>query len=270
MQYLASIILGVVQGLTEFLPISSSGHLVILHDWLNFQLADNLSFDVALHLGTLLALLLFFYKDIIKYLLAFGKSLVKWNLKNDLDQKISWLILISMIPAAIVGYFFEDLFENIFRSTFSVAIVLILVSFLFILAEKLSKKNLDFKSLNWSRSLFVGIAQAIALIPGVSRSGITIVSGMALNLSREVATRFSFLIAIPIVAAAGMKKMLDLNQVNLTGNEMIIYLLGFIASFISGYFCIKYFLIFVKKYSLNIFAYYRIILGIIILILLWA
>ncbi len=265
MIYLFSILLGFVQGITEFLPVSSSGHLVILHEVLNFSLDDNLIFDVSLHLGTLLALIVYFFKDIIIYFKAFLKSFLNWDLKNNLDQRISWYILISMIPAAFVGYFFEEVIENLFRSTFSVAIVLILVSFLFILAEKYSAQNKDFNSLTWVKSLIIGIAQAFALIPGVSRSGITIVSGMLFNLSREKAARFSFIMAIPIVFAAGTKKSIDAFDV-LARNEIYLIIIGFIVSAIVGYFAIKYFLKFVQKYSLNWFAGYRITLGLIILI----
>ncbi len=266
MDLIISIFLGIVQGLTEFLPISSSGHLVLLHDIFQIGKIDSLTFDVALHLGTLVALVVFFYKDIIKYLKAFLKSFVNWNLKNDLNQKIAWLILISMIPAVFVGYFFEEIIKSVFRASFPVAIVLILVSFLFFGAEKYSKKSKDFASLTWQKSLLIGMAQAIALIPGVSRSGITIISGMAFNLKREIAARFSFLMAIPIVFAAAIKKIYDAIQSQIVTEGILIYFLGFLSAAVIGYFCIKYFLRFLQKYSLNWFAVYRIILGVAILI----
>ena len=269
MNLIYSIFLGIIQGLTEFLPVSSSGHLVFLHDVFKIEAIDSLTFDVALHLGTLVALAGFFYKDIIRYLQAFLKSFVKWNLVNDLDQKIAWLLLFSMIPAVIIGYFFEEIIKNIFRASFSVAIVLILVSFLFFLAEKYSKKIKNFTSLNWQKVLLLGIAQAIALIPGVSRSGITIITGMAFNLKRELAARFSFLMAIPIVFAAGIKKTYDATQIQLSSEGTLIYVFGFLSAAIIGYLTIKYFLKFLQKHSLNGFAIYRIILGIIILIYLF-
>jgi undecaprenyl-diphosphatase len=268
MNIFIAIFLGIIQGLTEFLPVSSSGHLVFFHDVLNLDSIDNLTFDVALHLGTLVALVVFFYKDIIKYLQAFLKSFVNWNLKNDLDQKIAWLILISMIPAGLLGYFGEEIIKNLFRSPLSVAIVLILFSFFFFIAEKYSQKQKDFSSLTWSKAFVIGLGQAIALIPGVSRSGITIITGLSYHLKREVAARFSFLMSIPIIFAAGVKKFIDAGLTELNA-QIGIYLFGFLSSAIVGYFCIKYFLAFLKKYSLNWFAVYRIILGLIILIYLF-
>jgi undecaprenyl-diphosphatase len=269
MVYFFTIILGLVQGLTEFLPVSSSGHLIFLHDILDLQTIDNLSFDVALHLGTLVALIVYFYKDIIRYLRAFLKSLVNWNLKNELDQRIAWLILISMIPAALIGFFFEEVLENVFRAPLSVALVLIIVSLLFFIAEKFSQKIKNFDSLNWWKVILIGIAQALALIPGVSRSGITIITGMAFNLKRQVAARFSFLMAIPIVLAAGIKKTYDASQLSITSNDILMIVLGFLTAAIVGFFTIRYFLKFLQKYSLNYFAIYRIILGVIILIYLY-
>lgn len=261
MSILSSILLGIVQGLTEFIPVSSSGHLVIFHDILNWQTADNIAFDVFLHWGTLLALILFFYKDIILYLKAFLKSLIRWELKTDLDQRVSWYILISMAPAAIVGYFFEDIIENFFRNFLSVAIWLILVGLLFLAVEKIGKKRLDLSALNWQKSLLLGVAQALALIPGVSRSGITISSALALNFNREVAARFSFIMSIPIIFAAGVKKAIDISVLAISSQEILSYVLGFFTAALFGYLAIKFLMNYFKNHSLAIFAYYRIILG---------
>jgi len=269
MIYLYTILLGIIQGLTEFLPVSSSGHLVLLHEIFDLSQINELTFDVILHTGTLVALLIFFYKDIINYFRAFLNSLLKWNVKNDFQQKMAWFLFISMIPAGIIGYFLENIIENTFRSALSVAIVLIIVSFLFFLVEKYSKKIKDFTSLNWLKVIILGLAQAIALIPGVSRSGITIITGMTFNLKRELAAKFSFLMSIPIIFIASLKKIYDLLQIGLATEQLLIYFIGFFISAITGYFCIKYFLLFLKKYSLNYFAVYRIIIGIIILLLIY-
>jgi undecaprenyl-diphosphatase len=266
MSILYSIVLGIIQGLTEFWPISSSGHLLIFHEILPLNLTDNLAFDTSLHLGTLLALLIYFYNDIIVYFQAFLKSLQKWELKTDINQRLAWLILISVLPAGFFGYFFETIITYYFRNILLVCLTLIIVGFLFLIAEKYTLKTQTLSSLNWTKSLFIGLAQVLALIPGVSRSGITIISGMALNLKREEAARFSFLISIPIVFVAGAKKTFDLMQSGLNQEQIIIYALGFLTAAIFGYLAIKYLLDFLKNHSLNIFAYYRIILGLLVLL----
>ena len=268
MLFFYSIIFGIVQGLTEFIPVSSTGHLVILHSLLNFNFANNLGFDVFLHFGTLLALLVFFFKDISKYFMAFLDSLVSWNIKEDINQKISWQIILATVPAVILGYFFEEKISNIFRSNFSVAIMLILVGLIFFYSEKYSQKTKEIKELSWTHALMIGIFQALALVPGVSRSGITIIAGLESGLKRVEAAKFSFLMAVPIILIAGIKGSIDLFSAGINSNEIIIYVLGLVSSFIAGILAIKYFLKFLEKYSLIPFAVYRIALGVIILIFL--
>ena len=270
MSYLLAIFLGIIQGLTEFLPISSSGHLIFLHDLFYLENIDNLIFDVALHLGTLIALVVYFYKDIIRYFQAFIKSLVKWQVGSDQDQKIAWLLLLSMLPAGIADYFLEDVISNVFRDSLSVAIVLLLVSFIFFIAEKYSQQQKEINSLTCRKIIILGCAQALALIPGVSRSGITIVAGLGLNLKREAAARISFLMSIPIVFAVGLKKVYDLSQQEINSLTIILLVFGLLSAAITGYFCLKYFLRYVQNHSLNIFAYYRIVLAVIVLIAIWA
>lgn len=263
-----SIFFGVVQGLTEFLPISSSGHLVILHEFLKFNISDSLAFDVALHFGTLFALLFFFWPDVVKYFKAFLKSFSNWNLKGDTNQRISWLILLSTVPAAIAGFLLENAVETVFRSVNIVAAALVIGAVLFFIFEKVGKKIKELDKLNWKGAVLIGLAQVLALIPGVSRSGITIIAGLSINLKRQEAARFSFLMAIPIILGAGLKKFYDLANQGFNGMEWNIYLFGFLASLISGYFCVKYFLRYLKDHSLNIFGIYRILLAIIIIFLL--
>ena len=269
MEIIYSIIAGVIQGLTEFLPISSSGHLVLFHDFLGFDFVDNLSFDVVLHLGTLVALVLFFWRDISDYAKAWLQSFTAWDLKNNIRQRLAWYILIATLPAAIVGYFLEEPIENVFRDSFLVAAMLIGFGVILYLADRFSAKSAGIEQLNLKSSFLIGIGQAIALIPGVSRSGITIIAGLSQKLNREASARFSFLLSIPIVFAAGLKKMLGLSNHPLENFDMILLSVGFLASAITGYLCIKYFLQFLQKHSLKVFAYYRIILGIIIIFLLW-
>ncbi len=225
-----------------------------------------MAFDVALHLGTLLALLVFFRSDVVKYLRAWFQSLAKWNLKENLDQRLAWYLLISTIPAVITGFFLENIIETLLRAPYIVVGNLILFGLLFFLVEKLSKKESGLASLTWLKTLLIGVAQAVALIPGVSRSGITIIAGMSFKLKREVAARFSFLMAIPVVFGAGAKEGLGLISEGLPSSELGLYLIGTVSPVLVGFFCIKYFLQFLKKYFLNVFGAYRIVLGIILLV----
>lgn len=264
-----SLIAGIIQGLTEFLPISSSGHLVIFHDLLGFNLIDNLAFDVVLHLGTLVALVLFFWQDILKYLKAFFQSLTNWNLKGNTNQRLAWYILIATLPAAIIGYFLEEQIELVFRTTLLVAIMLIGFGIILYLVDRFSAKIKTMDQLTFPSSFLIGIVQAVALIPGVSRSGITIIAGLSQKLNRQSAARFSFLLSIPIVFGAGIKKVSDLAIQRSSDIDFLVLVFGFLSATITGYFCIKYFLRFLQRHSLNIFAYYRIVLGAVILISLY-
>lgn len=266
MDYLLSILAGALQGITEFLPISSSGHLILFHDILKFNLPDDLLFDVVLHWGTLVALLLFFYKEVWQLIKGFFSSLRHFNLANDPNQRLAWLIVLGTIPAAAMGYFWEDYFGQL-RSVGVVAVMLIFVAILFLLAEKYSQKIRNLDQSNWIDAILIGVAQGIALIPGVSRSGITIITGLARNMKRETAAKFSFLLSMPIVFAAGAKEMFNIGSISET--NVIILLLGFISSAVTGYFVIKFLLKFLNNHSLKIFAYYRLVIGFLLLAWIW-
>lgn len=265
MIYLQTIIFGFLQGITEFVPVSSSGHLVVLHDVLQAEVLNSLAFDVALHIGTLIALIIYFYKDLAKYLVAFLQSFRKCEVKTNDDQKLAWLIAFSIIPAGLVGYFFEDAIDLYFRDSSVVATMLIVGALLFFIVEKVSKQTKDMKSLGWGSMIFIACAQVLALIPGTSRSGITITAGMFANFSREAATRFSFLMSVPIVFLAGLKKTIDVFEQGISTTEIGYYLIGILTAAVFGYLAIAYMLKFVQKHSLAWFAWYRIILALIIL-----
>ena len=269
MDYVYTILLGLIQGITEFWPISSSGHLIIFHRIFDFKVANELAYDVMLHAGSLLALIIYFWKDIAKYIVAFFNSFRKWDYKNNRSQRIAWLIVIATIPAAVIGYFFESMIEEKTRGLLIVAIMLIIGGILFLFFEKLFSKGYDIRRLGINKSIIIGLAQAIAFIPGTSRSGATILAGLGVGLNRVSAARFSFLIAIPIIFGAALKKILDLSTINLAGNDIILIIIGFLASLIASFFAIKYLLKFLQKYSLLGFGIYRIILGIIILAILF-
>lgn len=259
MDYFYAIIFGVVQGATEFIPISSSAHLVLLHKIINLPINNELAFDVSLHFASFLAVIIFFKKDIFQ--------LCKSFFKRD-KNRLPYLIILATIPAAFAGYFFENLIKENFRELDIIFITLILGGCLFLIAEKIGKRLYNIEKLNWKSSLAIGFAQALAIIPGVSRSGITITAGMFFNLKRETAVRFSFLLSAPIILGASITQIPQLDINNLPKQDIYILLIAFIFSFLSSFFAIKFFISFVKKYSLKIFAYYRFILAIIILLFL--
>ena len=261
MEIIYSIFAGIIQGLTEFLPISSSGHLVIWHELWTINLPSELLFDVVLHLGTLLALIVFFAKDLSKYSIAFFQSFGQWQFKKNINQRLAWLLIIGTVPAVIIGYFLEDIIASSFRQPYWVAVSLVVIAIFFILVEKIATQKKDLPGISVKNSLIIGFAQAIALIPGVSRSGITISAGLLSGLNRAVAARFSFLLSIPIVLGAGLKKLFDLSSLNLAGLDWLILVVGFVASVLTGYFCIKYFLKYLQKNTLKPFAVYRFILA---------
>lgn len=256
MSIFEAIILGLVQGLTEFIPVSSSGHLVLLHEV--FGITENgLQFDVALHVGTLLALVIFFKKDIT----ALARGLF---VKND-HSKISRFIIVATVPAVIVGILLQDAAEGSFRSQTVVASTLFIGGVLMLLVEwwaKTHKPSVKLKQTSLKQALLMGVAQAAAIIPGVSRSGITITTGLFTGLTRVAATRFSFLLAIPITFGA-ILKVLFTDGTSLEG-EWSMFAVGIATAFISGLFAIKFLLRFLAKHTLKTFAYYRIGLAFII------
>jgi len=265
--YLSAFVFGLVQGIGEFLPISSSGHLILLHRFLSLPVKNEIAFDVALHLATFLALFCFFYRDIWRIFLAWLKSI---SGEKSPDSRLAWRIAIATVPAAFCGIFFEDLIENVLRSPLVVIVMLVLVGGLFILIEKASKKTLTLAELGWCKPFLIGLAQALALIPGTSRSGITIIAGLGAGLKREEALRFSFLISLPIVFGAGAKELPALFFGNFASNELAIILIAFLSAFLSGWFAIFFLLRFVKNHSLSVFAWYRFVLAALALILLYA
>jgi undecaprenyl-diphosphatase len=258
MDFIYAIILGIVQGLSEFWPISSSAHLVIAHDLLKFDFVDDLTFDVALHVGTLLALLIYFRHEVVRYVGAFLRSLTNWNLKNDFDQRIAWFIIVASVPAAIGGFLLEKWADTVLRSLWLVGGLLGAVGVVFLIAEKYSSKKRSFEELDWKTSILIGCAQVLALFPGVSRSGITTVTGLSQGMSRLAAARFSFLLSMPVIFGAGMKKMFDAYKAGVSSHDWLVMLTGATTAALVGYFAIRVLLKYFERHSLNAFAYYRI------------
>jgi undecaprenyl-diphosphatase len=257
LELIEAVFLGIVQGLTEFLPVSSSGHLLLGQYFLGLdQDRFGLSFDVALHLGTLVAVVAFFWRDLVRMALAFLRSLRRRDF-SDPDQKLAYLILASTIPAALIGYLLEDLFETAVRSPWVVVFNLVLVGVLFIVGEAVGRKRREASKLTFLEALGIGLAQAAALVPGVSRSGATITLGLFFGLRREEAARFSFLMSAPIIAGAGTLQLGEVVSKGMGAYDTLLFVVGFVSSAVVGYLAIRFFLRFVVNHSLRAFAYYR-------------
>lgn len=247
-------ILGIVQGLTEFLPVSSTAHLILFPWFFNWTgELDSLTFDVALHAGTLFSLVICFWKDWIDLIVR--------------KQKLFMLIILATVPAGIAGFLLNDYVEHALRSPYIIAVTLVVFGCVMLVAEKMNKtRSVD--SVTLSDALIIGLAQAVALIPGVSRSGITISAGLFRGLEREASARFSFLLSTPIIAGA---VLLHARKLLKTGadHNLTLFLIGFIAAAISGFAAIKFLLSFLKNHSLNVFAYYRFGLAVVIIAGIW-
>src|SRR4030042_6120893 len=249
-----ALILGVVQGITEFLPVSSTAHLIVFPWFFNWTgEVDTLTFDVALHAGTLLALILCFWKDWIELITK--------------KQRLFGLILLASIPAGIAGFFLNDIVENDLRKPWIISIMLIAVGIIMLIAEK-ANKHKDIEKTGFKDAIIIGIAQAIAIIPGVSRSGITISAGLFRGFEREAAARFSFLLSTPLIAGATLLhfKKAFISQGN---HDLKLFSIGIITSCITVLVAIKFLLAFLKKYPLNLFVYYRFILSAVIIAGIW-
>lgn len=264
------IVLAIVQSLTEFLPISSTAHLrevPLLLGWDNPAL-NSLDFDIALHLGTLLALLAYFYRDWIQLTAqAFG---LKYQPDPVLGQnrKLLWLLAIATIPVGALGYLFKDQAEGPWRNSLVIGIMLIAVGFVMYLAELLGRFKKDIGQVSFADSVVIGLAQSLAIVPGVSRSGITISTGLMRNLDRPAAARFSFLLSTPALAGAALKAYLDLRkQGGLMPEMQIPVLVGVLVSAVTGWIVIAFFLRFLRTHTLRFFVYYRIVFGIIVIAL---
>lgn len=259
-----AIVMGTVQGLGEFLPISSSAHLVIF-PWLFDFPTPGLTFDVALHFGTLMALLAFFYRDWLRLVPAFFTSLKKRPALYNPEERLIWFILIGSVPAAIAGLLVEEYAETIFRNPLWVAINMAGFGLLLYLADRFGQKSKDMASMSLKDAWWIGLAQTLALIPGTSRSGVTITAGMGLKMDRVSAAKFSFLLSTPVVAGAALLKAGDF----IHGVLDVSSLVGIAVSFLVGYFTIKYMLYFLKNYSFLVYVIYRLAFAALIFAAFW-
>ena len=249
-------ILGLVQGLTEFLPVSSSGHLVLVPWWLGWD-NPSLAFDTLLHWGTLLAVVIFFWRDWREMLMAVVRK-VQGKPAEGKDHLLL-AILIGTIPAAVLGFLLQDFFESLFGQPATVAVFMIITGLLLVFAERWTKTHQQgrtMENLSYLDALFVGIGQALAIAPGISRSGSTIAAGLTRGLDRPTAARFSFLLGTPIIFGAGLLKLKDLVDMGAGDMGMTPLIVGFLTAFISGILAIRYLLRYLQNHTLYIFAYY--------------
>ena len=263
MTILQSVILGIVQGLTELLPISSSAHLFLIPWFLNWNIPE--SFDIALHFGTLLAIGIFFFKDWIA-LIKGGFNQV-FKKEKTVEGRMFWNIVIATIPGGIIGFVLDKYAESILTRPIIIAIALIVMGVILYLIDKNAKKETDYEEMTFKQTFIIGIYQALAFIPGVSRSGITMTTGRALGVKREAVAKYSFMLSAPIVLAATIFKLKDFVVYFLIADIMgiIAFAIGVIMSFVVGIIVIKFLLEYLKKGSFKIFAIYRIIVGLIVI-----
>lgn len=264
MNFLQALILGIVQGLTEFLPISSSAHLVLVPYLLNwsFPAEQIFPFDVLVQWGTLIAVILYFWKDLVAILKAFFKGLIEKTPFKDPEARLGWYLILATIPAGIAGILIKDQVEAAFSSPRATALFLLLTAALLVLADQVGKRTRQMEDMTWLDALWIGVFQAVSIFPGVSRSGSTIAGGMTRQFDRSSSARFSFLMSIPVMLGAGIVSTKDLLQISNLGSFLPVLLVGFIAAAIVGYLSIHWLLQFIKRQKFWIFAVYCALLAV--------
>lgn len=250
-ELLKAVILGIIQGVTEFFPVSSTAHLILTPWFMGWEgVINTLSFDVALHGGTLIAIFIYFYKDFMNILLK--------------DRRLLLLLIIATIPGALLGKIFNELVETTLRDPLIICVSLIVVGVFMLMAERVGRKSRSLEDIGLIDAVLLGISQAVAMIPGVSRSGITISTGLLKGLKRQEAARMSFLMSAPIIGGATLFHCIEIFQDNSGTSNMDTFIVGVIASFISGLLSIKFLMSFFQRFTLKVFVYYRFVLAIII------
>lgn len=272
MSILQAIVLGLVQGATEFAPVSSSGHLILvpwMFGWGAIGDPDlQKSFDVALHMGTLLGALIYFRNDVARYLRAWFRSIVARRMTTP-DERIAWALVIGTIPGAIVGALFEDLIQEELGAPWLIAVMLVSFGIPLVVVDRLARSDRAFDSIGPKDGLLLGTAQALALQPGVSRSGVTMTAARAMGLDRESAARFSFLLSLPIIAGAGAYKAVDLAQSGFQGYAAE-FVAGMAASALSGFVVIWGLLRYLRRHDFTVFLAYRVAVAAVVVILIVA
>ena len=270
MNIFQGIIIGIVQGLTEFLPVSSSAHLVFIQNILGVE--STLAFDTFLHLGTLIAVLWFFKMDIYKMLKSWWLSIgdlfqgrFREGFLKDPYKRLAWYVILATVPVGVVGVLFEDSIDALFSGALYVpAFFLFVTGTILYLSQRMPSGNINYDTITKKEALFMGLGQACAILPGLSRSGTTIAAGLTIGLNKEFAAKFSFILSIPAILGAFLLQIKDVGSA-MDANFLPV-ILGFIASIIAGYMAIKWMLDLVQNRSLDIFSYYCWVVGIIVFI----
>jgi len=252
--------LGLVQGLTEFLPISSTAHLRVVPALVGWE-DPGAAYSAVVQLGTLAAVLVYFFKDLLQMAVAWGRGIISRRPFEDHHSKMAWILILGTVPIGVIGLIFQHQIETTLRSLWVVASALIALALLLALAEALSKRRRNMGQIGWLDGILIGCTQVLALIPGASRSGVTITAGLFTGLNRADAARFSFLLSVPAVAASGIYEMFQLAKLPMGHVSWLSVFLGTVAAAISGYLAIAGLIRFLQKRSTLVFIIYRILLG---------
>jgi undecaprenyl-diphosphatase len=261
-----AIVLAIIQGLTEFLPVSSTAHLTIIPELLHWQ-DPGLSFDVALHSGTLVAVLVYFFRDWVQVILNGLGFSYRGARPDENSRTLLWLLVLGTIPAALAGLKFEKYADAMWRTPYIIGFSMIVFGILMWVADRVATAKNGLDEMTWTDALSVGVAQALAIIPGVSRSGVTLTAARFRGFGREAAARFSFLLSTPIIAGAAAKKGWELHKSGLPEDMKLPYLIGIVVSGVVGLVVIAFFMKYLKRHSLSVFVWYRIVFGIIVVAL---
>ena len=253
-----ALLLGLVQGATEFIPVSSSAHLVLVPYLLNWKVDPQVAFayDVLVHWGTLIAVIIYFRQDLWNYLKSALQGIFSGKFIQNTDSKLAWLLVVGTIPAAIIGYLFADFFEKMFSRPLPAALFLFVTAFLLTWSQRQAKSARTLENTNFWDALIIGSAQAVAIFPGISRSGATISAGLFRGIDKVTAARFSFLLSVPIIFGAGFLPLKELLQMHLLQENLPVLTTGFFSALVSGYLCIDFLLKFLQKRKLYVFAGY--------------
>lgn len=258
MTIIQAILLGIVQGLTEFLPISSSGHLVLVPHLFNWHIPKEqvFVFDMLVQAGTLVAVVIYFWNDLWAILKAWVEGIFKKEPFGTLNAKMGWFLILATIPAVLGGLFLDDLVESAFNSAGMTVVFLAITAILLSLGEWLGKKEKGLTEIGWLDALLMGLFQCLALFPGISRSGSTITGGLLLNLDRQAAARFSFLMSVPIMFGASLMTVMDLRKLSDVSSFLPALIVGFLVAGVVGYLSIKWLLDYLTKHSMGKFSLY--------------